>query len=203
MTDAWATIIASIITSVVTGLVTLIGILSSKSLHTHQPHRKTYPVFVYVVMGLCIGAIIGVIIGIFLLAKPHPAARIIEPTDGQYVPIYAKVTMEYKNIPSDRHVWLAVRIPGIGLAPWLIYPQLRGMQAIQKSYGVYEITAAFGGDNDSERPFNIVVLLVDEDAEIRFVEYANKCNLDSNLCNGMILPDKGVEILDFETVIRK
>lgn len=201
MTDAWATIIASIITSVITGLVTLIGVLISKSPHIHK--RRNFHVFVYVVAGLFVGAGIGVIIGHFLLTKPHPSASISEPTNGQLVPIYAKVTFEYNHIPHDRHLWLVVRIPGIGSAPWLIYPQLQGMETIGTGNGVFKTTAAFGGDNDSGRPFNIVVLLVDENANLRFDDYANKCKLDSNLCNGMLLPDKGVEILDFDTVIRE
>jgi hypothetical protein len=191
MTDAWATIIAAVITT--------IGVVAAASI----TGKLKWGTFLKSFLIIIVGTGIGMLIGYLLLLKPQPSARIIEPTDGQYVPIYAKVTFEYNNIPRDRHVWLAVRIPGIGLVTWLIYPQLQGMAAIQKSNGVSEITAAFGGDNDSERPFNIVVLLVDEDANLRFDDYANKCKLDSNLCNGMILPDKGVEILDFDTVIRK
>ena len=200
MTDASATIIASIITSVITGLATLIGVLVSKS--PHRRRTRTFHVFVYVAIGLVVGAAIGVSIGLCLLTKPHPSARISEPTNGQLVPIYGKATFEYNNIPPDRHLWLVVRIPGVGSVPWLIYPQLQGMEAIAVGNGVFRTTAAFGGDKDSGRPFNVVVLLVDENANLRFVDYANKCKLDSNLCNGMILPDKGVEILDFDTVIR-
>jgi len=202
MTDAWATIIAAIITSVITGIATLIGLTRKSSYDDYS--TGTNRVLPYVGIGLVVGAGIGGLIGYVLLIKPHPSARITEPTNGQLVPIYAKVAFEYNNIPPDRHLWPAVRIPGVGSVRWLIYPQLRGIEAIGTGKGFYETMAAFGGENDSSgRPFNVVILLADEDANSRFVEYAKECNLDSNLCNGMVLPDKGVEILDFDTVIRK
>jgi len=201
MTDAWATIIASIITSVITALVTLSVVIINNSRRPH--HEKTARVFGYVGIGLIAGAAIGVIIGLILLARPHPSASISGPTNGQFVPVYAEVTFEYNNIPRDRHLWLVVRIPGIGAVPWLIYPQVKNLEGLGTGNGIFKTTAAFGGGNDSGRPFNLVVLLVDENANPRFVDYADKCKLDENLCNGMILPDKGVEILDFDTVIRE
>jgi len=205
MTDAWATIIAALITSVITALTTLFGILISKKdskKDQPKPRLKTPHVFIYVFIGLVIGGVVGVIIGFVLLTRPQPSASITKPTDGQSVPIYAEVTVEYNNIPSDRHLWLVVRIPGIGPG-WLIYPQLRGADSFGTGKGVSSVTAAFGGNNDSGHPFNIVILLVDENANRQFVDYVNKCKLDSNLCTGMILPDKGVEILDFDTVSRE
>jgi hypothetical protein len=146
--------------------------------------------------------VVGALVGFVLLQKPHPRARISEPIDGQGVPVHARVIIEYENIPPDRHLWVVVRVPKVGL-PWLIYPQLQGREEPLVGDGMIETTAALGGDDDSGDPFNIVALLVNEEANRFFTAYANDCGRDPGLCNGMLLPDRGVEILDFNTMIRE
>lgn len=143
-------------------------------------------------------------------ATPAPQARISEPIDNQRIPPNVKVIVEYKDIPHDRYLWVAVRIPdvrppGPPLTRW-IYPQLQDGKVPPhlEGAGTFVIDAAFGGGSkDSGVPFNVLVLLVDANAQESFTEYAGHCGPFPATCLGMKLPDTGVEILDFSTVIRQ
>lgn len=194
MTDAWATIIAAAIAA----LGTIVAAIVAVYRWPEKARRKAQVLLV----GLIVGAVVGALVGFVLLQKPHPRARISEPIDGQSVPVHARVIIEYENIPPDRHLWVVVHIPKLRL-PWLIYPQLQGRKKPLVGDGMIDITATLGGGSDSGDPFNIVALLVNEEANRFFTAYANDCARDPGLCNGMFLPDRGVVILDFNTVIRE
>ncbi len=136
---------------------------------------------------------------------PAPQARISEPTDGQRVPSNAKVVVEFKNIPPDRYLWVAVRIPKVQ-PTWWIYPQLHDRQVPPHWVGTGMLTtvAAFGGGSeDSGAPFNLTILLVDEKAHRSFTAYADNCGRVATSCIGIAPPDAEMQILDFSTVIRE
>ena len=141
-----------------------------------------------------------------LTPMPCPHARIVEPEycDGQTVPTDVEVVAECRNIPQDRYVWVVVRVPKVK-PTWLVYPQLhRGDKPTQViGDGTFETTVKLGGDEDSGNPFNIVILLLNREANRSFTEYAEKCIAEERLCLGIPLPETGVEILDFVTVIRE
>ena len=136
----------------------------------------------------------------------YPHARIVEPEycDGQTVPTDVSVVAECHNIPQDRYVWVVVRVPKVK-PTWLVYPQLqRGGKPTQViGDGTFETTVKLGGDEDSGNPFNIVILLLNGEANRSFIEHAENCIAEETLCVGIPLPETGVEILDFVTVIRE
>jgi hypothetical protein len=136
---------------------------------------------------------------------PAPRAHISAPTDGQGVPPNAEVVVEYSNIPQDHYLWVVVRIPSIHPKTWWIYPQLyeNKVPSHWVGSGMLTTNAALGGPRDTGAPFNVVVLLVGQEANRSFVEYANHCGPVPTTCTGMPLPETEIEILDFTTVIRK
>ena len=131
-------------------------------------------------------------------------AKISSPSDGERVSTNPEVVAEYKNIPTDRYLWVAVRIPKVR-PTGLIYPQLKDMQLPPHlvGTGIYHTYAALGGKEDVGDPFNIIVLLADQAANDQITAYAKACSFLVNACTGMPLPETGVEILDFITVVRK
>ena len=137
--------------------------------------------------------------------KEVPLARIIEPEyhDGHTVPTHISVVAEYKDIPQNRYLWVVVRIPKVK-PTWLVYPQLHsGKIPIQVvGDGQFEITVDLGGNADSGELFNIIILLLNKEANRSFTTYAKDC-IAKDICGGIPLPDTGVEILDFTTVIRE
>jgi hypothetical protein len=139
-------------------------------------------------------------------SMPCPYARIVEPEycDGQTVPTDVSVVAECRNIPQDRYIWVVVRVPKVK-PTWLVYPQLhRGDKPTQViGDGTYETTVKLGGDEDSGNLFNIVILLLNGEANRSFTDYAENCIAEETLCVGIPLPETGVEILDFVTVIRE
>jgi hypothetical protein len=136
------------------------------------------------------------------LAVPVPHARIVEPHDGATLASPINVIVEYHNIPQDRYLWTAIRIPSVK-PEWLVYPLLEENLPEQAvGDGALAISAWIGGEQDSGKPFNVVVLLLDKEANGSFVEYAEKCIAGGD-CGGILLPDTGVRILDFNTVIRE
>jgi hypothetical protein len=136
------------------------------------------------------------------LVVPAPHARIIEPPDGATLPSPTSVIVEYHDIPQDRYLWVVLRIPSVKPA-WLVYPLLQeGIPEQAVGDGALVTSAWIGGEQDSGKPFNIVVLLLDEEANRSFIEYAEKCIAEGD-CGGILLPDTGVHILDFNTVIRE
>lgn len=136
------------------------------------------------------------------LAAPVPHARIVGPPDGATLPSPTSVIIEYHDIPQDRYLWVVLRIPSVRPV-WLVYPLLEeGVPEQVVGDGAIVTSVWLGGDQDSGKPFNIVVLLLDEAANDSFVEYANECIAGGD-CGGIPLPDTGVRILDFNTVIRE
>ena len=136
------------------------------------------------------------------LAAPMPRARIVEPSDGAILPPQAGVIIEYRDIPQNRYLWVVVRVP-IVKPVWVVYPQLRqGAPEQATGDGAFAITVGLGGEQDAGQPFNIVVLLLGEDADRAFTEYVDGCTAEGD-CGGIQLPDTGVQILDFNTVIRE
>jgi len=192
MTDAWATIIAA--------LITASGAMGAAIIAAYRWPEK--PKAQVLLVGPIAGAVLGTLVALLLLQRPHPQAHISEPIYGQGVLVNARVSIEYENIPPDRHLWVVVRIPKVGL-PRLIYPQLQDGGGPLVGDGTLDTIVTLGGDADHGAPFNIVVLLVDEDANHFFTAYEKDCRSDEALCNGMSLPDRGVAILDFNTVIRE
>jgi hypothetical protein len=135
-------------------------------------------------------------------AAPVPFARIVEPPDGATLPSPTSVIVEYHDIPQDQYLWVVLRIPSVKPA-WLVYPLLEeGIPEQALGNGALATSVWIGGDQDSGKPFNFVVLLLDEEANGSFVEYANACIAGGD-CGGILLPDAGVRILDFNTVIRE
>jgi len=136
------------------------------------------------------------------LVVPAPHAHIVEPPDGATLPSPTSVIVEYHDIPQDRYLWVVLRIPSVKPA-WLVYPLLEeGIPEQAVGDGALATSVWLGGEQDSGKPFNVVVLLLDEEANRSFVEYANKC-IAAGDCGGILLPDTGVRILDFNTVIRE
>jgi hypothetical protein len=135
-------------------------------------------------------------------AAPVPHARIVEPPDGATLPSPTSVIIEYHDIPQDQYLWVVLRIPSVKPV-WLVYPLLEeGVPEQAVGDGALATSAWIGGEQDSGKPFNIVVLLLDEEANGSFVEYANACIARGD-CGGIPLPDTGVRILDFSTVTRE
>lgn len=135
---------------------------------------------------------------------PVPHAKISEPLDGQRVSTNAEVVTEYWNIPGNRYLWVAVRIPAVRPVG-LIYPQLKEMKLPPQlvGTGIYKTYAALGSEKDVEAPFNVIVLLADQTAHDLITAYAKTCSFNPGSCAGMPLPETGIEILDFVTVIRQ
>ncbi len=138
-----------------------------------------------------------------------PTAHIVEPTfsDGAQ-PVDITIIVEYDHIPSNKYLWVVVRIPKVEPAPRWVYPQvLKGLpnpNVKVNEKDTFSIPAKLGdSQKDVGEPFNIVVLLLDEEANRSFVEYSNQCISNNNLCLGRSIPETGAEILDFVTVIRK
>lgn len=138
-----------------------------------------------------------------------PSARITSPeyTDGP-VPVKTNVVTEYKHIPEGSFLWVAVRIPKVRPV-WYVYPQLLdGIPEPVNGSGTLATNVQLGieGAQDSGEPFNIVILLLDEAAQGIFSSYAQGCienPTDPARCSGLSLPDAGVQILDFATVVRE
>jgi hypothetical protein len=138
-----------------------------------------------------------------------PAARITSPVypDGP-IPLQTKVRVQYDNIPVGKFLWVVVRVPKVQPL-WHLYPQLLdGMPAAVEGSGMLERMVQLGkeGPEDSGEPFDIVVLLLDEAAQEVFYTYAQSCidnPMDPTRCSGLSLPDSGVQILDFATVVRE
>jgi hypothetical protein len=87
----------------------------------------------------------------------------------------------------------------------LIYPQLKDgkLPPHLVGTGIYKTYAALGAKEDIGAPFNIVILLADQEANALIMAYAKACGFNPDSCKGMPLPETGVEILDFITVIRQ
>lgn len=137
--------------------------------------------------------------------SPRPWARITQPTDGQRVPVNNPVLVEYNNLPAGHYLWVVVRIPRVQPVWWL-YPQLLDGKIPTRTgpSGLLKTNAAFGGGReDSGIPFNLVVLLLNEQAQQAFANYANACGSVPQSCVGMPLPEGEIEILDFNTVVRE
>ena len=136
------------------------------------------------------------------LAAPTPRARIVEPLDGSTSSPEATVVIEYHDIPQDRYLWVVVRVPSVKPV-WTVYPQLQeGIPEQATGSGALVTTVWLGGEQDAGQPFNVAALLLDENAHRSFVEYADKCIAEGD-CGGIQLPETGVQILDFNTVIRE
>ncbi len=135
---------------------------------------------------------------------PPSQAKISSPIDGERVSTNPEVVAEYKNIPNDHYLWVAVHIPKVR-PTGLIYPQLKDMQLPPHlvGTGIYHTYAALGGKEDAGDPFNIIVLLADQAANDQITAYAKACSFMPNACTGMPLPETGIQILDFITVNRK
>lgn len=135
---------------------------------------------------------------------PAPNARIMEPQheSGGRVPTDVRTEVYYNNIPQGRYFWVVVRVPKLRPV-WLVYPQLRnGIPTGITGDGTYITTVSIGSDADFDEPFNVVVLLLDEEANSSFTTYSKNC-IDTGICPGTLLPATGVDILDFTTVIRE
>ena len=198
MTDAWAKVIAAVIT----GGCTLAAAIIAGRIPSRERPRKAVVVPI-VVAGLVVGVLVGWLVGSVLLRRPTPCARISAPEDGDLIGHEAQAIVEYESIPRDRHLWLAVRVPGEGRA-WYIYPQLPDEETEIRGEGTLVMTVSVHDDEDGDPydAFNVVVLLVTEEANSFFEEYANNCGSDAERCVGMMVPSEGVEILDFTTVFR-
>jgi hypothetical protein len=136
------------------------------------------------------------------LTAPEPYARIVDPAAGAILPAEATAIVEYSNMPGDRYLWVVLRVPGVG-PTWHVYPQVG--DAIGDpivGHGVMAVPIFLGGKLDSGRPFDIVVLLLEEETHGLFAEYAALCTSEGE-CGGIQLPDTGARILDFATVIRE
>jgi hypothetical protein len=169
---------------------------------TSRKYRRPVVLLISVNIVLLV-AVVGFIAYILLL--PTPRARIVKPEDydrHNTVPVESKVVVEYNDIPSDRYIWVVVRIPTVR-PMWLAYPQLMdGIPTPVTGSGRFETSVNLGGGADSGIPFNIVVLLLDGEANQAFKTYSKNC-LDTGGCSGIALPYPGVEVLDFVTVIRE
>ncbi len=134
-----------------------------------------------------------------------PSARILSPLYGDGpVPVQVKAFVAYDHIPAGQYLWVVVRVPKVQ-PPGLVYPQLlNGIPKPVTGKGTAEIVVQLGNaDSDVADPFNLVVLLLDEAANGSFNDYSRECINDKTKCDGIELPNTGVEILDFNTVIRK
>ncbi|MFN8493182.1 MAG: hypothetical protein U0350_36600 [Caldilineaceae bacterium] len=139
-----------------------------------------------------------------IAARPAPYARLIAPQFAakQRVPMQATAVVEYRDIPPARYLWIVVRIPKV-IPNWLVYPQVAdGMPREVIGSGTFSTTVGLGTDADSGQLFNLVVLLLNAEANRSFVEYAALCQAKQS-CGGIALPDSGVTILDFNTLIRE
>ena len=146
-----------------------------------------------------------VIIAYLLLRAPSiPSAHIERPgyADGP-VPVQTSVVVKYEHIPKRRYLWVVVRVPEVK-PDWVVFPQLlSGMPTPVEGTGTYETTIQLGdSQKDVGKPFNIVVLLLNDETNRSFVEYSKNC-LNLGVCGGIQLPDSGAQILDFNTVTRK
>jgi hypothetical protein len=142
-------------------------------------------------------------------AAALPSAQIVKPqfSDGPS-PVQTDVSVAYQNIPIGKYLWVAVRVPKVE-PNWLVYPQLLGgipEPVIENGTLTTKIQLGKEGNTDAGQPFNILVLLLDESAHQAFLRYSSECISDPAnplSCGGLNLPESGVQILDFNTVIRR
>ncbi len=139
-----------------------------------------------------------------------PSAQIVKPqfSDGT-IPVQTDVSVAYQNIPVGKYLWVVVRVPKVE-PNWLVYPQLLGgiPKPVNNKNGTLTTRVQLGkeGKPDAGLPFNIIVLLLDDTAQQTFLQYSEQCNSNPDnplSCSGLALPETGVQILDFNTVIRK
>ncbi len=138
------------------------------------------------------------------VTTPVPQARVVGGiSDGQSVDMNSNVVIKYENIPKKRYLWVAVHIPSLG-QPRLVFPQApNGVMPVQVSEsGTLPVNVILGNKNDVGAPLNVMLLLLNDEANDIFKNNVQTC-LQSNNCSGLVLPDAGVDILDFITVIRK
>jgi len=128
-----------------------------------------------------------------------PNAHIIEPKDGTVVDLHTPLLMDYSNIPSTGYVWVVERVPKYNQVYLWNNDEL---QISHKTNGVLSWNIQIGADTSVGDVFNIIILLVDEKVNFSFQENVKQCK-STGQCNGIILPDEGVQILAFSTVIRK
>ncbi len=206
-------------TQILSALIGALGaiiaaLIVSPSLGKKLATRRRYRILVGSLSILLLVSLAGLI---WILLLPSPQAHIVLPNESrdQRAPADVRVVVGYKDIPTyipiiseRRYVWVVVRIPGIPItsntSTRLVYPQLPGNKLPPQVTGSGSIVTLvhLGGNQDSGTPFNILVLLLNEEANRSFIDYSNNC-IQTNACGGIPLPDTGVEILDFVTVIRE
>jgi len=164
-------------------------------------------------LACCVGSVLALLSASYLIINLlpvqdeltlDPSARIIEPqyTDGKGLPPKVTAIVEYKNLPVNHYLWIVMRVPKVK-PDWIVYPQMQmGIPgSVIEPYRL-EIPVGLGNDTDSGQPFNIIVLLLNEEANQLFIEYATACEIEKK-CGGLLLPPRGVNILDFNTVLRE
>ena len=126
-------------------------------------------------------------------------AQIAEPKNGEMVDMQTPFLMKYSNISENDYLWVVVGVPKYDK----VY--LWANNELQKNHnkdGVMSSSVQIGATTSVGDVFNIIVLLVDEKVNFSFQEYDKQCK-STGQCNGIILPDSGIKILDFRTVTRK
>jgi hypothetical protein len=199
MTEAAIAIIAACITALGAIVSALIGALIHPPKDKSLPPERKVRLWSYVIGGLVVGGFAGWLVGMIILNRPQPYARILASSVHGPVLTNQTISISYKNIPKDKHIWPVVQIPGIGNGKF-IYPQFIGKEM---DSGIFSVNMTCGGPKDSGRSFTYFVLLADDKANSAFEAYAASCKNGIDHCNGMVMPEEGVELLDFLPVIRQ
>jgi len=128
-----------------------------------------------------------------------PTAQIIEPKNGEAIEMYTPFLMDYNNLPTNSYVWVVIQVPKYGTAYLWDNDELKSRH---NEAGAVNSPLLVGNSTSVGDVFNIIVLLVDEKVNFSFQEYQNQCR-NIGQCNGILLPETGIQLLDFSTVTRK
>jgi hypothetical protein len=133
---------------------------------------------------------------------PHFGAEFISPTNSTVVstPIVSTpVSITFKimaEAPPNRYIWVLVNPHSASGEYW---PQ--GDNHTKSINGVYPWTVNLGGENDSGKKFDVLLVLVDNITDQRFVNWVEQGKA-TGFYPSLTLPDKPKE-LDKITLIRK
>jgi hypothetical protein len=144
---------------------------------------------------LCI-LIFGMIMAGTALAKE---AKITKPLANELVTEIQVVNGTSKDITNFQNMWIVVQLPSFAR----YYPQdKKGFGLYTSKDGKWSTQAAFGGENDSGRKYQLLVTLVDDKGNKEITSYLDNAKKNLNW-SGMDKLPAGTSILDNVTVIRK
>ena len=146
------------------------------------PRVDSVPRIVATLLGL-IFIISGIVMYYGLVLPPLPVEiKIIDPKEGDKVPIYATINGTISgNLPDNQYMWLVVN-PHTSPGKW--WPQ---GGRISPWKGQWNMGAQFGGEGDTGTKFDIAVVLLNEKDDQSYLDYIMK-GQQTGILNSTFLP---------------